>query len=521
MTLNATSLAAAVGASVKNVQFAPVAANVPRKIAVIATGDLDNAGQAANVPVRVTSAQDAGDRFGFGTMAHRLAEQVFTGSNGIETWLIVQPAPSSATTASGLITFNGPEEIKAGVTRLYISGIGVPISIGDQQTPVQIAASAVAAINAYKELPVTAALNGEDQPSIELSAKSAGPWGNAISLRLNILAGDVLPGGLSVTIEEMSGGAGLPDITEALDAMGTGDDANEMFFTAMVHGYGPDTATLDAISNYVGAGNECTGCYDKLVSRPFRSLCGDVTAGSTGLNAATALSALRKLDRANGLICVPGSSNHPAEIAAQAIGHMERINIDRAAQSYIGTSMTGIDPGAKAGRWTNSYDNRDTAVKNGISPTRVQNGTVTMQNVVSFYRPDNVPVYSNGYRSMRNISILQNILHNVRTNFEKEKWRGVSIVKDTVRVTSAVDRQKARDIDAVIDDLIALAKAFQTKAWLFDACFTIKKLKEPGAVSIRAGATGFDSVLSVILSGEGGILDTAVHFDTDIAALAA
>jgi hypothetical protein len=120
---------------------------------------------------------------------------------------------------------------------------------------------------------------------------------------------------------------------------------------------------------------------------------------------------------------------------------------------------------------------------------------------------------------MRNISILQNILYNVRRNFEQEKWLGISIVADVGRVSSAVDRQKARDVDAVIDDLVALAKAFEGKTWIYTADFTIAKLKVSGAVSIRSGTTGFDSTLSVILSGEGAILDTVVEFDTSIAAL--
>jgi hypothetical protein len=34
------------------------------------------------------------------------------------------------------------------------------------------------------------------------------------------------------------------------------------------------------------------------------------------------------------------------------------------------------------------------------------------------------------------------------------------------------------------------------------------------AVSIRTGGIGFDSVMPVVLSGEGGILDTRVDFDT-------
>ena len=142
-----------------------------------------------------------------------------------------------------------------------------------------------------------------------------------------------------------------------------------------------------------------------------------------------------------------------------------------------------------------------------------------MQNVMTFYRPDSVPVASNGYRSMRNISILQNILDNIRTNFERSKWQGISIVKSVANVGNTLDREKARDVGGVIDDLIALAKDFESKAWIYEAAFTIGKLKETGAVTIRSGGGGFNNRLSIILSGEGGILDTVTQFDTSIAVL--
>lgn len=120
---------------------------------------------------------------------------------------------------------------------------------------------------------------------------------------------------------------------------------------------------------------------------------------------------------------------------------------------------------------------------------------------------------------MRNISILQNLIQNVRINFEQEKWQGISIVEDVTKVTNTTDRQKARDIDAVKDDLTALAKAFEGRSWLYNSSFTIDKLKEEGSVQIRPGVTGFNNILSVILSGEGGILDTVIEFDTSIAIL--
>lgn len=520
MSLNATSLAAGVGASVKNVQFQSSAQNVPRKILIIATYDPAKTGVVAETPVLVLSADDAGDQFGFGFMAHRLALQAFEGSNGVETWIQPQAEAGGAVAAAGEIDFAGSTGVIAGTIYLYIAGLSVPVTISTGATVEDIADAVVAAITADKRLPVTAAKVAVTF-EVTITAKSKGPWGNDISIAFNLGYGEALPTGVTAAVTDMASGAGIPTIADALDALGTGDNANENFFTDVVHGYGQDTTTLDTISTYVGEGNVFSGLYSKTVARPFRVLTGDVVADSAGLTALIALADLRKNDRANGVVAVPGSQSHPSEIAALTIGNMARINNDRAAQSYNGVLLSGIWPGDKADRWTSDYDNRDTAVKNGVSPTRVQSGDVYLQNVITFYRPDSVPVDSNGYRSMRNISILQNILFNIGLNFSQEKWQGISIVADVAKVGNTTDRQKARDIDSVKDDLVALANSFEDKAWIYEAAFTIDKLKEAGAVTIRPGTTGFDNILSVILSGEGGILDTTVEFDTSIAVLTA
>ncbi len=514
MGLQVTSLAAAVGASVKNVTFLPEALNVPRKILIIGTYDPLKTLVVDEVPVQILSPEDAGDKFGFGFMIHRLAVQVFKGSQGVECWVVPQAETSGQ--AAGDITFTA-SGLLAGTVYMYIAGIPVPFDVAADDDATAVALAASNAIAAIKELPVTAAPTAG---VLGITSKSEGTWGNDISIRFNIKPGEESPVGLTgAVVTDMASGAGTPTIADALDGLGTGDDANEAFFTDVVHGYGQVTIMLDAISTYVGSGDVFNGLYSKTVARPFRVPTGDVVAGSTGLTDLIALGNGRKLDRANGVIAVPGSANHPAEIAAQSIGHMARINNDRVAQHYIGVQLIDIDPGEKADRWTSDYDNRDIAVKAGVSPTKIASGVVILQNVVTFYHPDSVPVSSNGYRSMRNISILQNILNNIRVNFEREKWQGISIVGDVTKVGNAIDRTKARDISAVIDDLVALARSFEAKAWIFEADFTISKLKETGAVTIRPGAIGFDSTLSVILSGEGGIFDTVVEFDTSIAVL--
>jgi phage tail sheath gpL-like len=513
MTLNASSLAAAVGASAKNVQFVSGAQNVPRKVLIIGTYDPLKTSVVDNVPDLCTGPGDAANKYGRGSMIHRLVMAVDRGSGGVTTYVVPQPEAADPIQATGEVEFAGSTITKAGTLYLRFAGDDCQVSLAVGDTANTIVDKVVAKAAALLDLPVTVEDAGT---SVLVTAKMAGPYGNDISITLNDRALETTPAGCTAVITGMSGGSGLPDVQDALDGLGTGDDQNELGLTDGVTGYGQDTTTLDAISVWNGAGNDAIGCYDKLVARPIRFLCGDVATGSGGLSALIALGGGRTLDRTNGVIAVPGSSNHPEEIAAQAIGEMARTNNNRAAESYIGKTLTGVIPGALSGRWTSSYDSRDMAVRAGVSPTAVVNGYVVLQNVLTFYHPDSVTTASNGYRSMRNVSIIQNLLANIKANFQAEKWQGISIVADVAKVANITDRQKARDIDSVMDDLVALATSFEEHAWVYSAAFTVDRLKAGGCVALRAGGLGFDIVFPVMLSGEGGIFDTEVQFDTNI-----
>ena len=227
----------------------------------------------------------------------------------------------------------------------------------------------------------------------------------------------------------------------------------------------------------------------------------------------------KETDRANGLIAVPGSYSIPEEISAQAMGHRARIANIRPEENYVDIILEGIDPGDQEDRWTDTYNNRDLAVKNGISPTIIRNNIVYMQNLVTFYHPDSVPATSNGYASFRNLAIVQNILDTQYRTFNTEKWKNFTIVADVTKVTTVEARKKARDTDAVIDECVALIIAWLGQAWIFEKEFSIQQLGQSGAVTIRAGTDGFDINLKIIFSGEGNILNVNTIFDTSIAVL--
>lgn len=516
MAISPNQQSAINGAAVENVQFKPTAEVLPQKNLIIATYDPLKTAIVENEETQVLNASQVGDESGFGFMAHRLAERSFQGSQGIPTFVIYQPETGAASTGEILFTATSAS---TGTIYLYVAGLRVTIPVAAGENGDTIAINVVAALNALSAsfgLPTTQAVNGITLNQVDFTSKSTGPWGDSISLTFNWGEGETDPADLVIAVTDMSGGTGIPDIDDALNAIGTGDGQNENHYLNVSHGYGQDSGTLDKISTYNGIGNTKVGNYRAEVARPFKSLVGDVAPGSLGLTALVAIGDGRKLDRTNGIIPLPGSPNHPDEIAAWAMGDMSLKMNERAESSPIGRVMPFI-PGAKTDRWTSESANREIAIDAGISGTQVESGVAVMKNIVSFYHPDNVPASSNGYRSMRNLNLLANELHAVKLNFSQPKWTDITLVEDKAKVTNIASNQRTRDIDDVTDDYIALIEAFEANSWVYNSSFTIDELKKGDKVTFRAGLTGFDSIFPLIQSGEGGITNALIQFDTSIA----
>jgi phage tail sheath gpL-like len=514
-------LASGVGSGVSNVTLKAGANVLPRKQIIIGSFDPLKTSITPEVAVLVTSPSDTADKFGFGSMLHRLHLKNELGAQGIETWIMPQEEAGGAAASVGEIDFTGSTGVLAGTLYLYVAGDPIPVTITTGMSVEDIADAVVAAVDAVAETNVIATKTAVTF-EVVMTSKTKGTYGNDVDISFNLGVGQSFPTGIAgnVAITDMTGGSGIPSIADALAALGTGDDANEDGFTEMIHGYGQDTATLDAILAYVGAGNGFVGLYQKTVARPFRSLTGDTVAGSGGLAAQIVISDTRLEDRSQGVVSVPDSESHPAEIAAQTLGHMSRVNNVRAEEAYNNVSLIGVQPGGKANRWTSDYDDRDTAVKSGISPTRVVGGKVKLQNVISFYRPASVPVDSNGYREMVNISKTQNVLASQKKTFLKPKWQNISIVSDIAKVTNPVSKLKARDVNSVLDELVQLVNSWAGFAWIADAQFTIDRLRtDPSLVTIRSGGDGFNITIPVVYSGIGNIYDVVTEFDISFAVL--
>jgi phage tail sheath gpL-like len=531
MGITASNLATGVGATAENVQFQANATIIPRNILVCGPGipATCTANGVVNGKVaQVLSSAQGINTYGSGSILARLITAVFQGSNGaVQVWALPEADGSAAATQASALTVTASTP-GVGTVNFYINGTAYSANTTAASTPTSIAAALNTLINADANCPVT---SSPTAGVLALTAKSKGVYGNFISLSFNSGPSDVTPTGVTGAVVAMAAGTVTSPLANDLNSgLGIGSVANILpngqQVTDLVHGFTQDATSITAISTYNGAGNTPTGLYDGTVGRPIRALDGHTLAtGAAALTAALAIGTTNISDRTNGLICAPGSLTHPSELAAIAIGVMARINNTRAEQNSIGQILPGVDPGyacALAGnRWTDQYTSRDSAVQGGLSPTLCVGSGVYLQNVVTFYHPASVPVTSNAYREMVNISKVQNILASIRTNFSGPKWIGYTIVSDVKNVTVGASRLFARDLDSVIDDYVALAKSWAANAWIYDPTFTIKALanKANPAVQVRVGGDGFTANVPVILSGVGNIIDTMINMDISLAVL--
>lgn len=519
MPLDSTTEVATVGSAAQNTQFAPVAANIPSRILVIANYSVAKTAIVENTVYQVLSPDQAGDLFGFGFQAHRLVRAAWKGSQGIP--MYVMPVDDDGAGAANTFTLTlTATAADAGNIYLYIAGelVIIPVSKGDTAT--LVGDTMEAKINADTNLPVTAA---NVVGVVTLTAKDLNADTNDISVTVNEILGQETAGGVTLVILDNALGVGvmLSDMATALNALGTGDQQNADYYTEIIHGWSVVSTVLDDLSEYNGEGNDKAGNWSATVHRPFRTISGDVAVDSTGLTAAKALGNGRKtLDRTNGLVSVPGSPNHPAEIAATVLGYMARFNQEDPNRTMNGVALSGVLPGKGDDDWTRNTDSSNDAVKAGVSPTKVTGGAVECRNMLTFYHPDSVSSSSNGYKSQFSISKVRNITHNNWANFNRQDWKQVTVVGDKATVTDPAAKLKVRDTKDVKGELIALAEAYAAKGWMYTDTFTIDRIQnDPTLVVLRVGTDGWTITFPALISGEGNVFDMTTLFDTSVTIL--
>lgn len=522
-----TSLARGRGVSVDNVAAKISVTNKEMKGLLIGTALAANTTGGTYSPLvrtRVYSADQVGSLAGFGSAIHRAAMKFFRG-NGSKTQVhvVIQEEELAAVRAAGSIAVTH-EPTANGTWHVYVDGDHYPIPCTADLTITTLGDAVEEAINANPDAPVVA-LNAAG--TVGLTSKSLGTSGNDISIATNQRDGEETPAGVTATLTPMAAGATDPDVQDALDVLGLGDLSNYNADTHFVVCYGRlDTDTMDALSEYNGTANEVEGCYLDTVGRPFTAWWGDMDCGTNGLDALTTIGDdSRELDKTNIMVPRPNSPTNPTDLAAEAAGYNAALAQYRPEEPMGGKILAGIEPGplallaAATGDWATEYENRDLAVKNGISTTMVENNVVKMSDLVTFYHPTVISAYSNCYRLVNNVWKVANMVKAWRDLLTSSIFDGITIVADIRRVTSQVDRQKVMDRDSIWSFVVQMVTEFEKHAWIYSAADTLDLMKDhlDEYIVLREGGLGWDVVQPTFLSGSGEIFTIQIKVDANSA----
>jgi phage tail sheath gpL-like len=391
-----------VGYIIKKGNFSESTQNLPQRIAIFAEANEANQGTLDVSAKEITSAQQAGQLYGYGspiyTIMRILRPASGDGVGGIPTIVYAQAKASGASakviriTPAGIATGNGTHTLYI-AGRTNVDGVFYDLNIVTGDTIDDIAAKIEDAVNAVIGSPMSAT---STDYYATLTSKWKGLTAQEITVTIDTGDDDL---GLSYTIATTATGAGTPSIQAALDLFG--NDWN----TIVINSYGTHSGTLDLLEQFNGIPDPetPTGRFAGIVMKPFIALTGSVVDDPTSITDA-------RLNEVTIAICpAPGSAGFMMEAAANmaflfARQAQDNPHLDVADKYY--PDMPTPDNVTAVGSMAD-YENRDSFVKKGCSTVDFKGGKYQVQDFVTTYHPTGeLPPQ---YRYCRNIMIDLNI----------------------------------------------------------------------------------------------------------------
>ena len=297
----------------------------------------------ANAIVQVFDAEAAAARFGRGSQAHRMVKSVIKAN--AYTQLFVMPIDDSGTgvAATATVTYTGPA-VAAGSVTVNQEGVEFVVPVAANDAVATIAANVAAAINANKDLSVTAAAA---LGVVTLTARNKGLVANAVKLTASAAAT-----GVTAVATAFTGGLNDPDLTAPLAA------AQQGGHEILVVPYNA-SAPLTILRTHL-----------QFVSGPMeqRRAIGVYGIGTT-LATSTTLAGTLNSERLTGAV-LPGTGTTGEELAA-AYAAVVAFEEDP-ARPLNTLELVGVAPPPIANRLTRTE--QDSALNNGATPLEVGPG---------------------------------------------------------------------------------------------------------------------------------------------------
>lgn len=353
-------------------------------------------------PTLISSQSQAMTKFGRGAPL-TLAVTAFKDQNtSTELWCL--PMTVTGTPATGAVELKGIAT-ESGTIAFYVGATKVPVTVASGTLAANIATDLINAINANKDLPITASTSTtdtENSTAIKLTAKTVGSYGNDILLATNrqgATGGEEDIAGISLTITAMSGGTGEIDYAKAFKAVET-----ETFWFIGC----PDSSST-ALDAYKKEMQDSTGrwAYSRMqFGHIFTAKRGDaeslVTFGKT---------------RNDQHVSLFGIEENNPNLTLEVVGAI----LGRAASYYTNDPARPLQTGPLEGLLAPSIEDRfgfneqNTLLSNGIATLYQQSGTVMIQRAITTYQFNSFGDADNSYLDSTILYTLAEIISRLKT----------------------------------------------------------------------------------------------------------
>lgn len=379
--------------------FRETSPNLPQRIAILSEANTANQSGLSTDGVEVTSAQQAGELYGYGSPIHMIMRilRPVSGSRvgGIPTIVYAQAEPGGAAakvmilTPTGTATASTTHYVKiAGRSGIDGGSYAINVTLGDNVAA--ITAKIYNAVNAVLGAPVIAVDNSTD---VEFTTKWAGLTANDVTVTVD---DNGTPAGITYAVVVDTAGSGSPTVTAALNKFG------EEWVTIGVNGYGLNTdimAELEAF-NGIPDPDAPTGRYAGEIMKPFIAITGTTADDSSAVTDA------RKANVTIAMAPAPLSSGLHFEAAANMCCLFARQAQDNPHLDVSGQFYPDMPTPTSIGSMA-SYSNRDAFVKKGLSTVNLVAGKYQVMDFVTTYHP--VGEIPPQYRYCRNLNIDFNV----------------------------------------------------------------------------------------------------------------
>ncbi len=434
--VSANDISRIVGYQITKGNFQNTSPNLPQSIAVLAEANEANQASLSLTPQKITSAQQAGSLYGYGSPIYLIARILFpvlggSGVNGVPVWVYPQAKAIGATNkvieinATGVATGNGTHFIKiAGRDGLDGDTYAINIEAGDNAST--ISNKITDAVNNVLGCPMIAY---DSIYSSILTSKWKGLTANDLNVTVDT-DGNAL--GITYSVENnVQAGSGTPSVAAALELFGT------QWNTIVINSYGLVSTVMNSLEAYNGIPeeNNPTGRYKAIIMKPFIALSGSSLDDPSTLTDA-------RLNNVTIAVCpCPGSAGLPFEAAANACVRLANVAQDTPQLDIAGKTYPDMPTPTSIGSMMN-YDSRNNMVKAGSSTVDLVTGQYVIQDFITTYHPvgENPPQF----RYVRNLIID----FNVRFAYYLLEQKYV------------VDHTIASD-----DDVVSAAKVVKPKMW--------------------------------------------------------